>query len=49
MKTYLVEYTEDNGATIKTMFVSAADYTKAYISACIALPIETIIVSVTVI
>lgn len=46
MYTYMVEYTEDNGETLKAMLVSALDYTKAYLSACFALPITAIITEV---
>lgn len=44
MNTYLVEYTEDNGDTKKTMLVTALDYTKAYLNACFALPFMATII-----
>lgn len=43
MNTYMVEYTKNNGTTYNTMLVTAADNTKAYLSACYALPLGTII------
>lgn len=46
MSTYMAEYTTDRGATTQVMFVSAKDYTKAYLSVCYALPVETIILTV---
>lgn len=49
MNTYKVEYTTDNGRTRKTMQVTAADYTKAYLSACYALPFTAIIIELFII
>ena len=46
MSTYKVEYTMDIGTTTHVMTVRAMDYTKAYLSACYALPFETIILTV---
>lgn len=46
MKTYKVTYTEDLGTTLKEMLVEALDYTKAYLSACYALSVVAIIVTV---
>ena len=38
MKTYMLEWTENNGATYNTMLVSAEDYSKAYLQGLFALP-----------
>lgn len=38
MKTYMLEWTENNGATYNTMLVSAEDYSKAYLKGLFALP-----------
>ena len=46
MKTYKVTYTEDLGTTLKELLVNALDYTKAYLSACVALSKVAIIVTV---
>lgn len=43
MNTYRVQYTEDKGATYKTILVQALDYTKAYLKACFELPAIVII------
>ena len=44
MKTFMVEYSLDKGATKDTMLVSADDYTKAYLSVCYQLPIDAVII-----
>lgn len=46
MNTYKVEYVENVGETIKTLLVTALDYTKAYFEACFRLPITAQIISV---
>lgn len=46
MFTFMVEYTEDKGETLKVMLVSALDKTKAYLSACFVLPITAAITDV---
>ncbi len=38
MKTYMLEWTENYGATYNTMIVSAEDYTKAFLQGVFALP-----------
>lgn len=43
MKTYTLEWTENNGVTYSTMLVSAEDYTKAYLQGLFALPSVAII------
>ena len=43
MKTYMLEWTENNGATYKTLLVSANDYTKAYLQGVSVLPRVAII------
>lgn len=43
MYTFMVEYTENNGATIGKMLVNAEDLTKAYLQAVSKLPITAII------
>ena len=46
MNTYLVEYVLDRTLTAYTLLVSADDYSKAYISALIALPFGAMITEV---
>lgn len=46
MYTYIVEYVLDRTLTAYTMLVSAADYSKAYIDALLALPFGAIITEV---
>lgn len=46
MNTYMVEYVLDRTLTAHTMLVSAADYSKAYISALLALPYGAMITEV---
>ena len=43
MNTYMVEYTTNKSTKRNTMLVTAVDYTKAYLSACYALPLGAII------
>lgn len=38
MKDYVITYTLDFCKTVRTLTVSALDYTKAYLSAIVALP-----------
>ena len=38
MKTYMLEWTENNGATYNMMLVSADDYSKAYLQGLFDLP-----------
>lgn len=49
MKTYKVEYTQDKGATIRVMQVTAKDYTAAYLNACYAIPRTASILEVCVV
>ena len=45
MTTYIVTYITENSDTERTMFVSALDYTKAYLEACYLLPLKSIIIN----
>lgn len=49
MYTYMVEYVLDRTLKVYTMFVSADDYSKAYLSALFALPYGAMITEVAVI
>ena len=46
MKTFVVEYTLDKGATILTDTVDAKDSTKAYLDVCYRQPMTCIIIDV---
>lgn len=46
MKTFMVEYTLDEGTTKITRLVSAEDYTKAYLSVCYQLPPKAVIIEI---
>ena len=43
MKNYVITYTLDFCKTVRTLTVSALDYTKAYLSAIVALPVDVAI------
>ena len=45
MDTYLVTFKAEKSDTQYTLFVSALDYTKAYLEACYLLPFKSIIIS----
>ena len=47
MKTYMIEWTQDKCTNRKTLLVTAADYTKAYVKAAVALPADAEIIEVT--
>lgn len=47
MKTYMIEWTQDKCTNRKTLLVTAADYTKAYLKACFTLPFDAEIIEVT--
>ena len=43
MKNYVITYTLDFCKTVRTLTVCALDYTKAYLSAIVALPVDVAI------
>ncbi len=43
MKTYKISYTRDFCKTVETLTVKALDYTKAYLEAVVALPLDVAI------
>ena len=46
MKTFMVDYSLDGGATTHTELVNAGDYTKAYLSVCYQLPPHAVIIEI---
>ena len=47
MDRYLVTYSHENSDIVRTMEVSAPDYTKAYLEATYSLPLKSNIINLT--